>query len=71
MENADRIQEELQKYRSPGQEFTIILFRFLIVFLFILMLSAAFVFYKSHFIKQAYKAVEKVNSVAKVIPIPT
>ncbi|HNY10945.1 MAG TPA: LCP family protein, partial [Candidatus Wallbacteria bacterium] len=71
MENADRIQEELQKYRSPGQEITIILFRFLLVFLFIFMLSAAFVFYKSHFIKQAYKAVEKVNSVAKVIPIPT
>jgi len=71
MENADRIQEELQKYRSPGQELTIILVRFLAVFLFIFMLSAAFVFYKSHFIKQAYKAVEKVNAVAKVIPIPT
>ncbi len=71
MENTDRIQEELQKYRSPGQELTIILIRFLAVFLIIFLLAAAFVFYKSHFIKQAYKAVEKVNAVAKVIPIPT
>ncbi len=57
------------KYRSQAQEMTLIVIRFILVFVIIFFTSAAFVYGRSHFVKSAYSVAKSVSKVVPIIPV--